>query len=428
MTFSNRQIISNSIWMMSEKIIYLFGLVFVTAFVARYIGPENFGKLAFVTSIFTIVQTICMFGLDNVIFQKISKSRKMGRKVMLASYSIRNILFFIISPILLIYLYFTADYLTFIFSISTCIATYFTLNDTIYSIYFNATLNSKVNMVCNSLGLLISLSCRYVVPYFNLEYYWLSISIISIAFIPFILRKIVYARTEGVGISYYYSLKKHRQYLFSIGKKLVLYSLSITLYTQVVQLFLGNYSKHDLGIFSVASTLGNSFYFVLAALISSFMIKIYSEDSSDRSQELVAKLNWIVISISFFAFLFLYIYGEVIIVSLYGDEYIQSAELLSFMAISCCFSGMATITEKYLFKFKAYDYLNRKTIFLCFLNFISSAVFISGFGVYGAVITVLLLQIISATLYHYVFKFGSDFNIIVDSHIKMFKLLKGFYR
>lgn len=36
--FLNKKILSNSIWMMSEKIITLFGLIFVTSFVAKYVG------------------------------------------------------------------------------------------------------------------------------------------------------------------------------------------------------------------------------------------------------------------------------------------------------------------------------------------------------------------------------------------------------
>lgn len=418
---SNKLILTNALWMMLEKIIYLFGLIFVTSFMAKYIGPENFGKLAFVTSIFTIVQTICMFGLENIIFQKISRNRKMGERVMFASYSIRNMLFFIISPMLLLYLYFTSDVLTFIFSVSTFVATYFSLND-VRAIYFNAILNSRINMICNSLGLLLSLFIRYIIPYFELEYYWLSISIILMTFVPYISRRIIYEKKYGK-VNKCYNLEKHRGYLIDVGKKLVIYSLSVTLFTQTVQLLLGNNSKHDLGIFSVAYTFGNSFYFVLAAFISSFMTKIYKEENFEISQVLVAKLNWIVVTISALAFIFLYVFAEDLVFLLYGKEYAQSAELLHIVALSCCFSGMATVSEKYLFKFKAYNYLNRKTMFLCVFNAVLSLVFIWNYAVYGAIISMLLLQVISATLYNYIVQFNvNNINVVLDSHIRMFKL------
>ena len=48
----------NSVWMMSEKLISIFGLIFVTSFVAKYIGPENFGKLTFASSIFLLFKRL----------------------------------------------------------------------------------------------------------------------------------------------------------------------------------------------------------------------------------------------------------------------------------------------------------------------------------------------------------------------------------
>lgn len=39
--------------MMSEKIISIFGLIFVTSFVAKYVGPTIFGDIALAMSIFS---------------------------------------------------------------------------------------------------------------------------------------------------------------------------------------------------------------------------------------------------------------------------------------------------------------------------------------------------------------------------------------
>ena len=59
--FKNK-IFLNSIWIILEKLIALFGLIFVTSFVAKYIGPESFGKLSFATTIFAVVQTLAIWG------------------------------------------------------------------------------------------------------------------------------------------------------------------------------------------------------------------------------------------------------------------------------------------------------------------------------------------------------------------------------
>jgi len=59
MSILSKKIVSNSLWMMLEKIISMFGLIFVMSYVAKYIGPDNFGKIALATTIFTFVRLCC---------------------------------------------------------------------------------------------------------------------------------------------------------------------------------------------------------------------------------------------------------------------------------------------------------------------------------------------------------------------------------
>ena len=60
----DKKIFYNSAWMMLEKFLGIFGLIFVNSYMAKYIGPESFGKLAFAMSIFVFVQTFSWFGAD----------------------------------------------------------------------------------------------------------------------------------------------------------------------------------------------------------------------------------------------------------------------------------------------------------------------------------------------------------------------------
>ncbi|MES4258655.1 polysaccharide biosynthesis protein, partial [Escherichia coli] len=74
----NKKIFSNSIWMMSEKIISIFGLIFVTSYVAKYVGPGTFGQISFSMSLFQIVQVIAQLGSSIIIFKRISKNKRSG--------------------------------------------------------------------------------------------------------------------------------------------------------------------------------------------------------------------------------------------------------------------------------------------------------------------------------------------------------------
>lgn len=414
----NKRILSNSVWMILEKVISIFGLIFVTSFVAKYIGPENFGKLTFASSIFAIIQTLAMFGSDNIIFQKTSKNVKVGERIIESTKSIRSLIYIVSSFGLLVYLYFNVDQLTFIFSLSTCIALYFALHD-VYSIYFNAILQSKINTYCNVLALMVSLFLRFLVVEFKLAIEWLCLPIILITFIPYLMRRIIFNKKKAINYIDGERIKIYRNYMLNAGRKLVLYTLSVAIFTKTSQLFLGMKSQYDLGIYTVAATLGTSYYFVLTALISSIMTQIYIEQSFQKSQKMAAQLNAIVIIISILALIFFLLFGQWIVYFLYGEAFAEAADILWIMVFVCLFSGLSTVAEKYLIKFNAYTYLQQKTNMLVIFNILLTFAAVKFYGLYGAVLSILLTEIVSTTVFNYFYSKQSKI-IILDTHKKIF--------
>lgn len=412
------KVFTNSLWMMSEKLISIFGLIFVTSFVAKYIGPENFGKLTFASSIFAIIQTIAMLGSENIIFQKTAKNRKLGEHIIDSTKIIRDVLYLFLSLLTLVYIYCVADYLTFVFSVATSVAIYFAVHD-VYSIYFNAILESKINAYCNILALIISLAVRFCIAKYQLAIELLCIPIILITMVPFVIRKYLYSKRkhtqEYVLIE---RAKRYRKFMLGIGRKLVFYSLSVAIFTKTSQLFLGIKSQYDLGIYTVAMTLGNSFYFVLVAIISSYFTQVYIEKDFENSQKMIAKLNVIIMAICLCVMIFFGIFGHYIIDWLYGPEYIKVNNILLFTVLVTLFSGLSTIAEKYLLKFNAYDYLKRKTLVLVFFNIILTAFFVHIWGLNGAIFAILITEIMSFTVFNYFYRNG----MIFDTQKRIFLL------
>ena len=63
-------VIHNSGWLMFDKLVrMLLGLV-VGAWVARYLGPESFGELAYVLAYVAFFQAIANLGIDGIIVRE----------------------------------------------------------------------------------------------------------------------------------------------------------------------------------------------------------------------------------------------------------------------------------------------------------------------------------------------------------------------
>ena len=414
----SKKIFSNSLWMMSEKLVSIFGLIFVTSFVAKYIGPENFGKLTFASSIFAIIQTIAMFGSENIIFQKTAKDRRFGEYIIDSTRIIRDFMYVSLSLLTLVYIYFFADQLTFIFSVATSIAIYFAVHD-VYIIYFNAILQSKINAYCNIFALMISLLVRYFIAKFQLAVELLSVPIILITIIPFFIRKYLFNKVKlEKGHVTKERVNRYRKFMLGIGRKLIFYSLSVAIFTKTSQLFLGLKSQYDLGIYTVAMTLGNSFYFVLVAIISSYFTQIYIEKDFEQSQKMVAKLSVMIVAICLAVMAFFAVTGHYIVQWLYGAEYVSVDEILLFTVVVTLFSGLSTVAEKYLLKFNAYDYLKKKTLYLVAFNLVLTALFVHLWGLKGAIIAILITEIMSYTIFNYFYREG----MILDTQKRIFLL------
>ena len=58
----------NTLWLLSDKFVRMFAGLISTIIVARYLGPENYGLLAYSISIVTLFVMLNHLGLINVVF------------------------------------------------------------------------------------------------------------------------------------------------------------------------------------------------------------------------------------------------------------------------------------------------------------------------------------------------------------------------
>ncbi|MGE6330875.1 oligosaccharide flippase family protein [Psychrobacter pacificensis] len=403
MSLLNKKIISNSFWMMFEKLIGIFGLIFVTSYVAKYIGPDNFGKIALATTVFTFVQTLTWFGNQEILFKRVSKNSSLGLQYLYSTQRVRKLLFSILSIPIIAFFYFYSDQLTLIFSIATAISVYFVTQD-IYAIYNNAILTSYINAIVNMIGLCLALFIRYIIVYFEWDVQFLAIPIVLVSLVPYLLKKHLFNKKN---VAREVKNKAYTKYYFFAGSALVISTLSISLYTQVNSLFLAAFSStYNLGLYAAAVPLGMAWSFVNSAIITSVLSKIYQEKDPYKSYVMVAQLNLIIIIISLLVIITLAITGKWIITKLYGYDYLASYELLAVLAFATMFSGLGTITARLMVKEESYSYISRKMLFVALLSVPISFFMIKLYGIKGAAYSVLLIEFLSATLFNYFYKNG----------------------
>lgn len=402
-------------WMMSEKVITLFGLFFVTSFVAKYIGPSRFGQLALAIAIFQVVQVVAQLGCDNIIFKRVSQNATSGLKLIYSSFAIRAAIYIFIAFIVLAFFYKDTDFINFVFLLSVCIACFFTSMD-VFTIYNDATLNSKFNTIANVFGLIIGLVLRYIIAFFELPIHLLSLPIILTTMVPFIIRLYFTPKIRNIKLKY---KRRYNSYLFATGIPLVISTISMTIYSRVNQFSLSYFSgSYELGIYSVALTLGTAWVFIGNALSISFLSKIYSEKdeflAKDKTSGLIASVFTVLLVFPVFFVLF----GKRIIFILYGNDYLAAYNILVILCLSTIVTSLGFISNRYIVKLSGYNYLSKKTILILLFSIPISIAMVYQWGLYGAAYSVLIIELLSLTIMNYFFREG----VVLKMHLGAFNL------
>ena len=77
---TKQKVVRNLFWAVTGKVVTLLGSLLVGIFVARYLGPEQYGLMNYVVSFVALFQVFASFGLDNIEIREESKCKGLGEK------------------------------------------------------------------------------------------------------------------------------------------------------------------------------------------------------------------------------------------------------------------------------------------------------------------------------------------------------------
>lgn len=407
-------VMSNAAWMMSEKIVSVFGVIFVTSYVAKSFGPTVFGQMAFSTSLFSMVQTVAIFGTETILFKRISKSAAKGLRLMTIARTLRMVLLLLTSAPVLAWVWFNMQENFLAFALASFVASVFVTQDT-FSVYNNARLASRLNTVANSIGMMLSFAISFTIAWFRLNPLWLTLSIVAVTLVPYTIKRYNFYRDNQDIAPPQEKRSTYFRYLMYAGLPLAISSIFISIQVKAAQMFLaGVGSARDLGLFAAANTIAASWIFIPVAIITSCFTEIFRE-RGEVAIKLAARLNGYVMGVSLLMLLFIAFYGEKLVIALYGPEYTQSGSLITLLSMATCFSAMGTVAYRYMVKEGGFNYLLKKIICLMLISLPLSWWLIQGYGIMGAAWSVFLSELLSLTVMNYFFKNGVIQKIQVSS-------------
>lgn len=392
--------IKNSLWMLIEKSISLFGLIFIVSAVAKYTGPRIYGEISLAASIFIVLKTIAQLGLDQIFFKYVSASKPYYNIFLINSIKIVSLIYIFIALIVIFFSCFFSSNTGLFFIIATAIAYYFNTIDFV-NFYNEAKLLSKINVFSNTIGLILALLIRYVIVFLEINVLYLCFPIILMTFVPFCIKYYYYNKDHSINSKVYkgWNLIKYSKYIFFNGIPLTFSILAIAFNTQIANYLLAYFENtNSVAIYSIAYILAGAWCIVPTTLIMSYMTTIYNTKNIKDYIGAASVLLRIVVLTSILILLVLYTLSSYVIEFLYGIEYSSSVFVFKVLIFMQFIWVLNFYFSRLIVKYNGYKFLAYKSIICCILNALMMIFLILKYSVVGAALALLLSEFISLVM------------------------------
>ncbi|MGK7922750.1 MAG: flippase [Trichodesmium sp.] len=327
-----RQIISNTTWLFLDRIIQMGLSLFVGIWVARYLGPEQYGILNYSISFVALFLPLVTMGLDGIIVRELVRNQVHKNTILGTSFALKLIggVLTLLLTTSIIYFLKPGETETRTLIGIIALGTIFQSFETI-DFWFRSQTQSKYTVLAkNTVYIIVSVariaSVQAAAPL--IAFAWIkSIEIVLNAIGLLIVYQI---RGECI-IRWSANLEQAKRFLKD-SWPLILAGISTYIYASIDQVMLGQMSTvKSLGIYSVAVKLSEIFNFLPVLLSQSILPSVVkkSQEGEDILLETMQTIYDIMAVIWFFTALVVSIFSASIISIVYGDAYSDSAIVLS---------------------------------------------------------------------------------------------------
>ncbi len=378
---------------MAEKILRMISGLFVGIWVARYLGPEQFGLLSYSQSFVFLFSSIATLGLDTVVVKRLLNNENSRDTLLGTSFSLKLAGAILILPVIAVFTQFTNsdNYTNLLILIIASASIFQSFN--VIDFYYQSKVLSKYTVYANSISLVITSVIKVLLILNDAPLiFFVLVSVID-AFIVALGLVFFYTKLNRIEISRWKFDLNTAKEMLGESWTLIFSSLIISFYTKIDQIMLKEIlNTKVVGEYAAALRLCEVWYFIPVTLANSLFPAIVNAKKINeklyysRLLRLYKFVIWIAVAIG----LTMTVFSDDIFELLYGQEYIKGSGVLMIYAWAGVFSSFGIVRSKWLIN----ENLQKIGMYYLFcgavVNVILNMIFIRTMGGEGAAIATLL--------------------------------------
>ncbi|PMM04233.1 O-unit flippase [Vibrio breoganii] len=391
----------NTSWMMAEQCLRIIAGLFVGIWVARYLGPEQFGLFSYALAFSAIFTGIAKLGLDGILVRELVNHPN-KRDILLGTAFWLKVMGSLLtfSLVVLILAFTSNDNTTKLYIILITIGFFFQ-SFQVVELYFQSQVLVKTVSICKTVQLTVSSLMK------------IYLVVIDAGLIWFVLVTVLDTVSLAISFVVAYRLQYNPSFykcfdLFTAERllkdawPLIISSVVIMVYMRMDQIMIKEMlGEKSVGIYSAAVRLSEALYFVPMFICTSLFPAILNAKKKSR-QLYELRLQRLYIFMAWFAIILalpMTLLSDDLVALLYGEDYIGTGQVLMIHVWAAVFVYLGVASSKYLVAENLTKIAFKRTILGAVSNLILNFWLIPIHGAVGAAIATLIAQFVVNIFY-----------------------------
>lgn len=363
---------------------------------ARYLGPSNFGLINYATAYTAFFMAFCTLGINSVLVKEFIDHPEEEGQIIGSSLLLRGISSLCSAGVILclVGILDAGEPTTILVTALCSLGLVFHIFET-FNYWFQSKLQSKVTAMVLLAAYAVTSAYKVVLLILQKSVVWFAFSTTLDHILVGILLLRCYKKYGGRPLAF--SLATARRIL-SKSVHFILPSLMVSIYGYVDKLMIKHMlDQAQVGYYATAAAVCGMWSFVLAAVIDSMYPSIMEAHKTDKAlyekknRQLYAVVFYLAVAVS----LVFCVFGEWIVLLLYGEAYIPAVMPLRVVTWYTAFSYLGVARNAWIVCENRQTYLKYIYVLAAGANVLLNLLFIPRWGTTGAAAASLVTQILT---------------------------------
>lgn len=384
--------------MFAERILRMVAGLLVGIWVARYLGPTQFGVFSYALAFTSLFCSVAKLGLDSIVIRDLVRDPTRRDRYMGTAFWLKLMGSIIMLAVMAMVIHLTSNNATtnlYIFIIAS--GTIFQSFEVV-DFYFQSQVKSQFVSICKLLQLVLSSVLQiYLVMVGADLIYFVLVSLLDQIIFAFSLQ-LAY-RHQRTGSFYFHFDIMLARYLVKNCWPLIFSGLVVMIYMRIDQIMIKEIlGAEEVGLYSAALRLSEGWYFVPVIITNSlFPAVVRAKEISQelyhrRLQRLYTFLVWMAIAVAVpMTFL-----SDWLIVLLYGEAFKAAGQVLMVHVWAGVFVSMGVASGSWFTSENLQLYAFYRTLLGAIINIALNLVLIPTYGILGAAVATVIAQSMAA--------------------------------